>query len=149
MANTKKTAKEVLQEVREKSEQTIGIVSEKMTDAKEVVKGKIESQPAVAERVKDTKAGVAKVVEGTKTSAQRAVSTSKRMLASSKIKAIHVQYQGKEITESAIIERIVAAYTAAGKKKTAIRELEVYLKPEESTAYYVINGDETGSVPMF
>jgi hypothetical protein len=33
-----------------------------------------------------------------------------------------------------------------GNKKADLKELAVYVKPEESAIYYVVNGSETGKV---
>ena len=38
------------------------------------------------------------------------------------------------------------AWTASGKKVGDIKTMDLYIKPEETTVYYVINGTETGSV---
>ena len=33
-----------------------------------------------------------------------------------------------------------------GKKEKDLKDIKIYIKPEENKAYYVINGDITGSV---
>ena len=33
-----------------------------------------------------------------------------------------------------------------GKKEKDLKDIKIYIKPEESKAYYVINGDVSGSV---
>ena len=33
-----------------------------------------------------------------------------------------------------------------GKKEKDLKDIKIYIKPEESKAYYVINGDISGSV---
>ena len=42
-------------------------------------------------------------------------------------------------------EKAKADYVAAGNKKINAKDVKVYVKPEESMAYYVINGDFTGN----
>ena len=44
-----------------------------------------------------------------------------------------------------IMEKAKAAY--AGDVKS-IKEIQVYVKPEENMAYFVVNGDETGSFDL-
>ena len=56
-----------------------------------------------------------------------------------------VQYQGADIDLTALAEAAKADFRQA-KKRTLITELKLYVKPEEHTAYYVINGDCTGSI---
>ena len=38
------------------------------------------------------------------------------------------------------------AWTKSGKKVGDIKEMDLYIKPEENAVYYVINGTETGAV---
>lgn len=52
-----------------------------------------------------------------------------------------VEYQGRQITDEQIIAAVKADWKGA-----AIRSLEVYAKPEDGAAYYVVNGTETGKV---
>ncbi len=55
----------------------------------------------------------------------------------------YVQFYGKDLEQSDVIKQAKAAYKAAG-NKAAIRSIDVYVKPEESAVYYVVNGDVTG-----
>ena len=57
--------------------------------------------------------------------------------------SVYLQYLGKEFNSADIVE---AAKKASGEKK--ITSITVYLKPEENKAYYVVNGDVTGSVEL-
>ena len=56
-----------------------------------------------------------------------------------------VQYQGVDVDLSALAEAAKADFRQT-KKRTLITELKLYVKPEEHTVYYVINGDQTGSI---
>ena len=55
--------------------------------------------------------------------------------------AVYVQYAGKEAEEEKLVAAAKKAYVAAGHKETDIKTVEIYVKPEENTAYYVINGE--------
>ena len=35
-----------------------------------------------------------------------------------------------------------------GKKEKDLKDVKIYIKPEENAAYYVINGDVTGAVGL-
>ena len=48
--------------------------------------------------------------------------------------------------EKDIIARVKKAWTRSGKKVGDIKEMDLYIKPEENAVYYVINGTETGAV---
>ncbi len=60
-----------------------------------------------------------------------------------------IQFNGHSIKQDVLCERIMDAWSATGHDKNAIEKLELYLKPSENRAYYVINSDESGSVLMF
>lgn len=47
--------------------------------------------------------------------------------------------------EKEIIAR-VKAWTSSGNKIGDIKTMDLYIKPEESAVYYVINGTSTGAV---
>lgn len=55
----------------------------------------------------------------------------------------YVQFYGKDLEQIEVTKQAKAAYKAAG-NKAAIKSIDVYVKPEESAAYYVVNGDITG-----
>ena len=57
---------------------------------------------------------------------------------------VTVQFAGKEIKTAEIVESVKAAYTGEAPLKT----VDVYVKPEEGKAYYVLNGDVTGAVEL-
>ena len=56
-----------------------------------------------------------------------------------------LQYQGTEVDTAALIEAAKREFKSQH-KRTLITSLQMYLKPEENTAYYVINGSITGAV---
>ena len=62
---------------------------------------------------------------------------------------ILVQYDGLESDLSSIYERVKKTYADSGNDVDSIHEIKLYLKPQDFTAYYVINGDYTGKVGLF
>lgn len=56
-----------------------------------------------------------------------------------------LQYQGADMDLGALTEAAKADFRAQ-KKRTLITSLKLYIKPEEQTAYYVVNKEYTGSV---
>ena len=58
---------------------------------------------------------------------------------------VYVQACGRELDVAEIQERCRAAYRAT--HKIGIHSMKVYIKPEESAAYYVIN-KETGEIEL-
>ena len=59
--------------------------------------------------------------------------------------ALFLQYQGDEIDIAALTESAKADFKA-GHKRTLITDLKLYIKPEERTVYYVVNGEINGKV---
>lgn len=60
-----------------------------------------------------------------------------------------LQYRGYEVDMEAVTERVKAHYYSKGYKKDSIQNLQIYAKPEEFTAYYVINDGVVGKVNLF
>ena len=50
---------------------------------------------------------------------------------------------------STVEEKVKAQVVAEGVKASAIKSLNIYVKPFENAAYYVANGDVTGRVDLF
>ncbi len=51
----------------------------------------------------------------------------------------HLQYGAFETTNSDIVNRIKEKYVSEGHRAGNIKNLQIYVKPEEGKAYYVIN----------
>lgn len=54
---------------------------------------------------------------------------------------MYVQFAGKQFTEKELVAAAKKAYMGLGHKAAEIVTLELYVKPEESVAYYVVNGE--------
>ena len=57
-----------------------------------------------------------------------------------------VQSAGKEITNEEAFDKAKEAWIAEGNKASDLKELAVYIKPEDQAIYYVANGEVTGKV---
>lgn len=62
---------------------------------------------------------------------------------------VYVQYQEKEISSEKLIAEAKKAYLAAGNKEADIKTIDVYVKPEEDAAYYVVNGIGSDDYKIF
>ena len=113
----------------------------KKTEIKETVKN-VTKAPAKTEVKAAKKAEVKE--EAKKAPAKKATP------AKAEIKtALYVQFAGNEVTEADIIDKVKAAYVAEGHKESAIKEINLYVKPEEYAVYYVINDKAIGKVNLF
>ena len=62
---------------------------------------------------------------------------------------VYVQFLGKEIYAKDVLENVKKIWTEEmGKKEKDLKDVKIYIKPEENAAYYVINGDVTGAVGL-
>lgn len=55
--------------------------------------------------------------------------------------AVYVQFAGKEAAVADLTAAVKKAYVEAGHKESEIKTLDIYVKPEENAAYYVVNGE--------
>lgn len=53
-----------------------------------------------------------------------------------------VQFGEKEVTYTDMVNRIKAMWKEQGKREVSMKSLELYVKPEESKVYYVINSQD-------
>ena len=51
-----------------------------------------------------------------------------------------VEFAGKQIVAKEVKDAVLKAYKKAN-KGVEIKTVEIYIKPEENAAYYVVNGD--------
>lgn len=64
-----------------------------------------------------------------------------RKPAAAKNAGLFVEFDGRQINKDELIDQIIEKWCAdEGKKPSAIKELNIYIKPEDNAAYYVING---------
>lgn len=58
---------------------------------------------------------------------------------------IYVEFYGEQVSKDELIKDAEKIWVEAGKKATDIKKIELYIKPEEDRAYYVINDEFDGS----
>ena len=118
------------------------------TAAKETAKKAVKKVAETAEKaVKATAKAADKAVKKTaakKTAAKK--STAKKAELKTEM---FLQFAGKEYTEKEILQKVKEIWTKNLKRKVGeMKDVKIYLKPEESAAYYVVNGDTTGRVDL-
>lgn len=62
--------------------------------------------------------------------------------------SVFMEYGGIQVEEKEIIAKIKEAWVSEGNKIKDIKELKLYLKPDEFVAYYVINDDISGKINL-
>ena len=110
----------------------------------------VKVEKKAAEKVEKIAKKAVKGAEAAKNVAKAATETATKTVKKAtkkeiKVKAF-VEYYGKQVEEKDMIARVKKAWTRSGKKVGDIKEMDLYIKPEENAVYYVINGTETGAV---
>lgn len=62
--------------------------------------------------------------------------------------SMYVEYQGLQVEEKEIIAKVKELWVNDGNKIKDIKELKLYVKPEEAAAYYVINEETSGKIEL-
>ncbi len=122
----KKTAKETVESVKKTAEAVVAAAEEK---AEETIK-------EVASKAKKTKKEAEVKADEVKTAVKKARTVKK---AEPKV-AVTVEFAGRQFLAKDIRDAVLKAYKKAN-KGVEIKTVEIYIKPEESAAYYVVNGD--------
>ena len=119
-------------------------VIEKEVKAAEAVTKKAAStaKKAVATVKKTAKASTDTVKKAVKETGSK-VATS----AAVKNAEVILQFAGSDFDVSHIAQKAQEAFKSTG-SKTPVKSIKVYLKPEDRTAYYVVNGNITGAFAL-
>ncbi len=140
MAETKKaTAKVIAKAAPVKEEaKAVEVKAEVKAPAKKTAAKKAPAKAAE----KPAKEAAAK-----KAPAKKAATTKKAPAKKAEVKqSVNFQFSGKSYTPEELLKicKDVWTYDLNGKEED-FKSVELYVKPEENTTYYVINGDITGS----
>lgn len=138
-------------------EKAVKAETPKTDDAKASVETKAAEKPA-EKKTADVKAEepvkktAAKKTTTRKTAAKTTAAKTTRKITAKKtepVTEVYVQYWGKEIHTSEVADRIKKIWTEdMGKKASDLKDLKIYIKPEDNGAHYVINGDVTGFIGL-
>ena len=139
-APAKESVKETVAETKAAAEAKAAAV------AKEVEKKVAETK----ETVKDTaKKATEKVEAATKTVVKKAAAKKAAPKKEELKPEVFIQFQGQEAVVAEVIEKAKKQFEAEGHRASSIKSIQVYLKPEEYAAYYVINQKHAGRVDLF
>lgn len=138
---TKKNVKEEIKETIEKVEKTTAETAKKATKAavdttKKVEKAAVDTTKKATKAVAETAAKTAETVK--KAPAVKKAVAAKKTAPKAAETEVFVQYQGKEVSLTELVNRVKAACDVKG-------DLKLYVKPEDGACYYVA-GDVTGKV---
>ena len=119
-----------------------------MAEAKKTTKATVKKPVAkaaeTAPKKTTAKTAAAKTTAAKKTTTKTAAARTKKAAAVKE--NISIQFAGREYTTEQLVKiaKDVWEFDLA-KDPADFKEVQLYVKPEEAKAYYVINGTETGS----
>lgn len=61
---------------------------------------------------------------------------------------LYVQFAGYEVSEEDLVNRVKEAWVNEGNKISTLKNINLYVKPEERKAYYVVNGSAAGALDI-
>ena len=143
MAEVKKaTAKVVAKVPAEEKKVEVKAAEVKAPEVKAEVKKEAVKKTTAAKKAPAKKAPAAKKETVKKETVKKAPAAKKSVVK----EEVNFQFSGKSYTSDDLIRitKDVWKYDLNGKEED-VKSIELYVKPEENTAYYVINGDVTGS----
>lgn len=143
MAEVKKaTAKVVAKVPAEEKKVEVKAAEVKAPEVKAEVKKEAVKKTPAAKKAPAKKAPAAKKETVKKETVKKAPAAKKPVVK----EEVNFQFSGKSYTSEDLIRiaKDVWKYDLNGKEED-FKSVELYVKPEENTAYYVINGDVTGS----
>ena len=116
---------------------TTAKAAEKAVAEKAVAEKAAEVKEAVAETVAEVKTAAAKKTTEAKEAVKK---TAKKVTKKDADVTITVEFAGRQAVITDIAAKAEAAYKAIN-ADTEIKTLDIYVKPEENAAYYVVNGE--------
>ena len=114
--------------------------------AAEKAEEKVEKATAAPEKKAEAPAKEAKPAKKPGRKPAKEAKAAKKAAAEPKV---YVQFGADESSVEAIVEKIKSDYVEQGHRASSIKDLRVYLKPEDGAAYYVINEKVAGRVDLF
>jgi len=61
---------------------------------------------------------------------------------------LFIEHNGVQTTTDEIVKNVKATYAAQG-GTADIKKLKIYIKPEDNSAYFVVNEDESGKMDVY
>lgn len=137
----KEKVDQVIKEVREKAEP---IIKEAMEKAEPYIK---QAREKADPYLKQAKQKADPYLKEAKSKSKKAAKNLSEKVAEVTCKnEVYIQYGDREIRTEDILDTAKADYLSKGHEKTDMKEFQVYIKPYDNAAYYVVNHAETGKI---
>lgn len=125
-------------------------VSEKTVDVEKLagvdIKDQTSEKKTTTKSVKSEKAA-AKEESVKEESSETKTAAKKTTAKPAKVECeLYIQYNGNQLDQAVLLERVEEDCINQG---ISVKELKLYLKPEDNACYYVANGSFAGKVDLF
>lgn len=145
--DTKTKAKPIIDDVKKKAEPIIEDAKQK---AEPIIEDAKQKAKPIIKKVKKQSEPATKAVKKVAEAAAAAGSDVADMTALKLCKnEVFVQYEDHEIRTSDLLERAQTDYISKGHRAVDLHEFQIYIKPGDNAAYYVVNHHDTGKINVF
>lgn len=134
--------------VAEKKEAGTAALKSAVKDVADEAKKAVDETKAAGEKAKEAVKETVKEKAPVK-AVRKTVKKEKAPVKTDLKPEIFIQFDGKEAVLEEAVEKAKSQFVAEGHRVSSIKSLQVYLKPEEHAAYYVINQKFAGRVDLF
>ncbi|MFA9376645.1 MAG: DUF6465 family protein [Lachnotalea sp.] len=141
--NNSSSTKQPIEEVVEKEDIVKETEDKKLPDKNSEVK----KEPA---KKTTKKKPISEIITTAKKTSDKKTPTKPSMTEEANVKtSLVLQYQSIEVSEDVLVKKVKDAWAKTHKKSASgIKSIELYIKPEEYSAYYVINNSVKGRVDL-
>ncbi len=139
--NTAEVKEKAVKAVEKTADVAAKVVEKTADAAAKAVEKTADAAEKAAEKTVDAAAKTAKAVKKTVKKAETVKAEA--------FSEIYIQYAGQEVVQKDVVDRIKEIFVADGHRASTIKSLQIYVKPEENAAYYVINKKITGKINLF
>lgn len=120
-------------------------VSEKTVDVEKLAGVDIKDQTSEKKTTAKPAAKTTKAAAAKKTT--KTTTAKKTTAKPAKVECeLYIQYNGNQLDQAVLLERVEEDCINQG---VSVKELKLYLKPEDNACYYVANGSFAGKVDLF
>lgn len=120
-------------------------VSEKTVDVEKLAGVDIKDQTSEKKTTTKPAAKTTKAAAAKKTT--KTTTAKKTTAKPAKVECeLYIQYNGNQLDQAVLLERVEEDCINQG---ISVKELKLYLKPEDNACYYVANGSFAGKVDLF
>ena len=142
MEKYEEKGKEVIDKISKAAEPIAKGAKKKVKEAEEVVK---KTTKTAGRSAKTAGRSTKKAAESASRKATELGKQALELLTPDKA-TVYVQYLGREFDTKELLALAKEAYIAEGSPAGPVRSINLYVKPEDNAAYYVINDSSTGSI---